>query len=50
MNTLVRVERHQISSKVTVVGGIAINPGIWDLTWLRTPHMPWVLIKMEPAP
>jgi hypothetical protein len=46
--TLVRVEHHQLPSR-QCVGGPLMYPGTWKLTWIKTPHMPWVLVRMEQA-
>ncbi|NVO13853.1 MAG: hypothetical protein HXX10_07440 [Rhodoplanes sp.] len=29
--------------------GTLMYPGRYLLTWFKSPHMPWVLLSMEPA-
>ncbi|SHG89952.1 hypothetical protein [Bradyrhizobium erythrophlei] len=45
--TLVRVEQHQLASRN--IDGALMYPGTWKFTWVKAPHMPWVLVRMEQA-
>jgi hypothetical protein len=45
--TQIRQEVRTLASKYD---GMLMYPGRWLFTWIKAPHMPWVLASIEPEP
>lgn len=48
MKTLVKFEYARLPSRCKRTNAL-LYPGVWELTWVKPPHMPWVLTAMKQA-
>jgi hypothetical protein len=45
--TLIRKEIREFESRDRA--GRLLYPGRWIVTWIKTPHLPWMCAGMEPV-
>lgn len=45
--TLIRKEVVTLASRFP--NGVLMYPGPQSFTWIKPPHMPWILLSIEPA-